>query len=170
MDWTLFHYAMAVGALIYAISDLRPLVGRQHMFGAEINLGVVALSHLARILAGSAYPVLWFSPIDAVAVSLYANIMFRKKAIWAAMCVILHTAMLILHPLYFVFGRVNASFYLWGLGVLSFLVALTIIIGTAAGRHEFGRRWDDFFANRLLGWSWSGTFATRLSAYKEKVG
>jgi len=170
MDWFYVHAGCAVIALIYAVWDMRPLVGRQHLFGSEILLGAVILSRLAREYTGDIAPVALYGAIDIAAVSGYFFLMLRNKALWAAVCVLLQTGMLALHFGYFIAGEIGVSAYLWALGGLHFLVFLTIIIGTMAGRHEFGRAWDDFFASRIRGFSWSGVLSTRLSAYKKKVG
>jgi len=170
MDFTFFHFTVAALTIAYTVMDVRPLVGRQYLFGAEIHLGALCASWVSQRYVGDLYPVLWFSMIDVVAVTIFAVIMLRKKAIWAAACVLLHTVMLVIHPVFFIGRQMNQSNYLWALGILTFLVALTINIGTMAGRHEFGRKWDDFLVPRLRGWSWSGTFAPRLTAYKKKVG
>lgn len=171
MDWLWFHLVCAIAALSYAVFwDMRPLVGRQFVFGAEIHLVVVGLSWLARKVTDDISPVTLYSLIDMAAVSFFALIMFRKKAIWAALCVIIHSVMLALHMAFFIAGEISQAAYLWTLGVLTFLVCIIIGTGTAASRHEFGRRWDDFLAPRLRGWSWSATFAPRLSDYRKRVG
>lgn len=170
MDWFYFHVSCAVIALTYALWDLRPLVGRQHLFGAEILFLAVILSRGVRGYTGDIAPVALYGAIDIAALCGYAFLMLRNKAAWAAVCVILHTVMLALHFGYFVGGQVGQEAYLWTLGILNFFVFISIIIGTAAGRHEFGRGWDDFLAPRLRGYTWSGVLAPRLSAYKEKVG
>ncbi|MCK5745659.1 MAG: hypothetical protein KAH44_05565 [Oricola sp.] len=168
--WTIFHFGVALLIILYAIWDLRPLVGRQFLFGAEIHAGMLFASFLARFISGDPYPVLWYGLIDATAVSLYALIMFRKKAIWAAVCVLIQSVMLFMHPAYVAFGQINQKEYLWGLGIMTFLSALAIFIGTMAGRHEFGRGWDDFLSSHLHGWSWSGAVSSRIQTYKKQVG
>lgn len=169
MDWFWFHCLCAAAAICYAVWDMRPLVGRQYLWGAEVLLFAVVASRFARGYSGELAPVALYGVIDIIAVLAYSAPMFRKKALWAAACVVIHTGMLALHFAFFVGGQVAESAYLWALGVLNFLAFITIIIGTAAGRHEFGRAWDDFLASRLRGWSWSGSFTSRLSAYKRKV-
>lgn len=169
MDWFYVHLTCALLALGYAVLDMRPLVGRQHLLGSEILLGSVILSNLGRHFTGDIAPVAVYGAIDIVAICGYAFLMLRNKALWAAVCVIIHTVMMTLHFGFFLVGEVGALTYLWALGILNFLAFLTIIMGTAAGRHEFGRGWDDFLAPRLRGWSWSGVFSTRIKAYKKKV-
>lgn len=169
MDWHLFHLTLAFAALGYAVWDMRPLVGRQFLFGAEIHLAVIVLSWLARKVSGDISPVALYTLIDMAAASAFAIIMFRKKAIWAALCVILHSVMLALHFAFFIAGKISQAIYLWTLGVLTFAVFITIVIGTAAGRHEFGRAWDKALAHRFRGWSVSGTFEPRIETYKRKV-
>lgn len=169
MDWAVFHFWSAALLLAYTLIDARPCVGRQHALGAEVLLGTWLCSWAARHLFETKAPFEAYASIDIGATIVFAVLMLRRRAAWAALCVILHTAMMFLHLAYFVTGQINQGFYLWTLGSLFSASVLTVFIATAAGRHEWGERLDHFFMANLRGWTWSGLIRSRLSHFEGKV-
>lgn len=169
MDWHNFHLACAVFAAVYAAWSIRAYSGRAHVAGALVHLSVILLSSTSRQITGDPAPILYYCLIDLVAVTLLFLIARVSKAIWAACCVFAYTAMLCLHLAFYLAGQANQIFYLYGLGVLTFIAALFIMIGTAAGRHDFGREWDRFCSSRIRGWSWSGFVRPGMADYSAPV-
>ena len=156
MDWDAFHFWMSFGCMCYALSDARPHVGRQHALGAEVIFGVWVASWAARNILSDVTPLAAYASIDLFAAIVFATLTARRKAIWSALLVILHGAMLLLHLAYFVSGRVNEGLYAWFINTLFFLSVLTVFTATAAGRHAWGERLDSFLMARLRGWTWTG--------------
>lgn len=169
MNWAAFHFWSAVFVLAYTLIDARPKVGVQHMRGAEIMLGTWGASWAARNMLSDISPLEAYASIDMMAVVIFAVMMNRHRALWAAICVLLHAAMLVLHFAYYLTGQINQGFYLWALGALFSMSVLTVLLATAAGRHEWGLRLDSFIMARFGSWSWSGLIRSRLPAHSAKV-
>lgn len=169
MNWAALHFWFALATVVYALWNVRPKKGSQHVLGAELLLITWIFSWISRNLLNDISPVQAYSIIDAAAVLLFANIMFTNRAVWAALCVIFHALMLVMHLAYFVTGQVNQSVYLWSLGILFSASVLTVFIATAAGLHDWGERLDHAFMARFRGWTWSGVIRSRLSCHKRTV-
>lgn len=169
MNWAAFHLWSAILCLAYTLIDARPKVGRQHTTGAEILLLTWIASWAARHAYETIAPVTANASIDFAAVIAFGVLMFRRRAAWAALCVIFHTGMLFLHLAYFLTGQINQGVYLWTLGVLFSTSVLTVFIATAAGRHEWGERLDHAFMANFRGWNWTGLIRSRLSPNQGKV-
>lgn len=137
--------------------------------GAEVLLGTWVASWAARHTLNLDAPYVAYATIDMGAVVIFTSLMMRRRAVWAAFCVVLHTAMLFLHLAYFATGQINQGFYLWTLGVLFSSSVLTVFIATAAGRHEWGKRLDYGLMARFWGWTWSGLIRSRLQSDKGTV-
>lgn len=161
MNWAAFHFWTAFLLVSYTLWDARPKIGRQHTLGAEVLLGTWIASWAARHIFQTDPPYVAYATIDMGAVVIFSTLMMRRRALWAALCVVLHTVMLFLHLAYFVTGQINQGFYLWTLGVLFSASVLTVLIATAAGRHEWGTRLDHVFMAHLRGWTWSGLIRSR---------
>ena len=162
MNWAAFHFWAAFATVAYTLIDARPKVGRQHTLGAEILMLTWIASWAARNLVETTAPYLAYAVIDIVAVIVFASIMRRHRAIWAALCVVFHALMLVSHLAFYLTGRIEQGTYLWSLGSLFSASVLTVLIATAAGRHEWGVRLDDYFSSLVRGWSWSGLIRSRL--------
>lgn len=178
MDWTAFHIITPILVWTYVLLDrvsprrafpyFHAIViqkhGRQHAWGAKILLSTAAASMIARDITGDPSPVHFYAAIDVAAIIAFSVIMTRKQAAWAALCVILHSAMLASHFYAFEAGAAAQTFYRWMLGVLQFSSVLTVFTATIVGRHDWGERFDNIDINlaglRLR--SWSGIRDTRI--------
>lgn len=169
MNWAAVHFWSAIMVLAYTLIDARPKVGRQHTLGAEILLGTWVASWAARNVLSDTSPLEAYVSIDMMAIIVFSVLMTRRRALWAALCVIFHVAMLVLHFAFYLTGQINQGLYLWTLGVLFSASVLTVILATAAGRHEWGVRLDNFIMARFGRWSWSGLIRSRIQDYKAKV-
>lgn len=169
MNWAAVHFWSAVVTLAYTLIDARPRVGRQHTLGAELLLSTWVASWAARNLMADISPLEAYASIDMVAIIVFATLMKRRRALWAALCVLFHAAMLVLHFAFCLTGQINQGFYLWALGVLFSASVLTVLLATAAGRHEWGVKLDNLVMARFGRWSWSGIIRSRLPSHQSTV-
>lgn len=163
MDWSFFHIGTAFALALYTVIDdwrtfkVNPLIGRQHVLGAEVLFFSALLSWVSREVTQDEAPLAFYAGIDVVAVTIFAWIMARKQAAWAALCVLFHAAMLALHLYVFESGSKDASFFRWVLGALQFASVLTVLAATLIGRHDRFARLDDINLNmaglRIRSWS-----------------
>lgn len=170
MHWAIFHLMTAMAAGVYALVDdwspragrrVIPLRGRQHVAGAMILFFTDLFSIAARAASADAPPVLYYWTIDVAAVIAFAVIMAKRRAAWAAFCVIFFSVMLLSHFVFSEIGGVSRHDYLWTLGTLRFMSLLAIITATAGGRHNWGEKVDAVIDARYRGWSWTGFVYTR---------
>ena len=180
MDWSFFHIGTAFALGWYTVIDdwsprakrrIIPMRGQQHVTGSIVIFLSALLSWIARGATGDEAPLALYAAIDVVAVIIFAWIMARNKAAWAALCVLFHAAMLALHLYVFESGSKDVSFTRWVLGALQFASGLTILAGTMIGRHDRFARFDDINLNlaglRLR--SWSGVRDKSASPSGDKV-
>lgn len=154
--WGTFYLACVAGTLFYSHFPIRPLYGRQHVFGAEIIAASWAASWWARAAFADETPLEAYALIDVLTILAFSFPMLRKRAAWAAVCVILHAGMLCLHLAYYVTGEHNRLLYIWMLNSLFFASLVSINTAIAAGRHVWGERLDQLVMARFRGVTWSG--------------
>jgi len=169
MNWAASHFWLTAIVLAYTLIDARPKVGRQHTLGAEVLLAEWLAGWAARNSFNDISPVEAYASIDIGVIIIFGVLMMRRRAAWAALCVLFFAAMLVLHLAYFLTGQTNQAFYLWTLGVLRAASVITVLIATAAGRHEWGARLDHAFMARFRGWTWSGLVRSRIPPPKAEV-
>lgn len=144
---------------------VEPLIGRNHTFGAEIIAASWLASWAAREITGDQSPLSIYAGIDAATIIAFSVPMLRKKAVWAAVCVILHAVMLFLHLAHFVTDESNFWLYVRVLNGLFLASLIAINVATAAGRHAWGERLDSVCMATFPGWSWSGIRIPRRAGY-----
>ena len=122
---------------------------------------VIGLSWLAsavsRDVLGSAAPLAFYALIDVFVGLAMASIAIQNKAIWAALCVVLHALMGILHVAQFLSGGDTVYAYLVILNGLFLLSLITLNLAILAARYEWASRLLDVHFLACFGWRFSGS-------------
>lgn len=160
--WGVFYIAAVAGTMVHALIPLSKTKGRQHVLGAEIIALSWSASFVARDVMGDPTPLVAYSMIDVVTTAAFLTVALQKKAVWAAICVILHAAMVFLHLAHFI-NRGSDLNYVWLLNSLFLIALLTINGAILVGRYEPLARMDRFVVHRLRGWTFSGFRFPRMA-------
>lgn len=160
--WGWFYFLSVMATLFHSLVPIIPRRARHQTLGAEIIAVSWFASLLARHLTGDDTPTELYAGIDLTTGGIMLVIAQKKRAIWAAVCVLLHCAMGVLHLAYFIGGEVNPVGYIWILNSLFLTSLIAINLAIFAGRHEWGERIDELFVARFRGWSWTGLRTPRI--------
>lgn len=162
--WGTFYASAVFLTLIHSMVPIMPKRLRHHTVGAEIITLTWIGSLLSREITGDLTPLEAFAAIDVAAAGAFLWVAVAKKAIWAAVCVVIHAAMSALHLAQKI-AQVSDYSYLVILNGL-FLASLIVInVAIVVARHSWGRHVDQFFMAVSGGWNWSGAREHRNPRY-----
>lgn len=165
-----WFYLSAVGlTLFHAVFPAIPFRGRQHALGAEIIAVSWLCAHAARQVMNDPTPLAAYAFIDVITAWVFLTVALRRRAIWAAMCVIIHAGMGTLHLVYFAMGEGHDYGYIVVLNGLFCCALLTINTAIFAGRHEWGSRLDQWLHHRASGWTFSGLRVSRCGHHRRQA-
>ena len=159
-----WFYTIAVGlTLLHGVVPAFPKYGRHHSLGAEILAVSWLAAHASRSIFNDPTPLAAYAAIDAMTAWVFLAVALGRKAIWAAMLVIIHAGMGALHLVYFAIGQGDDYSYIVTLNGLFCCALLTINTAILAGRHEWGSTLDSWLHHRAGGWTFSGLRLSRFA-------
>lgn len=162
--WGWFYFGAVTMTLLHGVAPATPFRGRHHVLGAEIVAVSWLASHASRVIFSDPTPLAAYAFIDAMTAWAFLFVALRRRAIWAAMLVIIHAGMGALHLAYFATGEGDDYSYIVTLNGLFICALLTLNTAIFAGRHEWGSRIDRWIHYRAGGWTFSGLSLSRGSS------
>lgn len=163
--WGRFFLVVTAATWIHGVWDMRPLFGRQHVLGAEIIGLSLIVTHVLERSLNDKSPVAAFAILDVATAGLFLWQALAKKAVWAALCVIVYFFMGLAHVAFIMTGQANELRYHQNLDALYGAALLIINCAILAGRHAWGESWDYRIDRIRRGWTFSGIRLPRCSGH-----
>lgn len=164
--WVWFYLILVLFTVVHSVVPDQPRSQVQHVEGARIISIQWLCSFIAVRVLDDNSPIFVYAIIDCISTYLFMRLAVTHKALWAACCVVLHTAMGLLHVAHFITGESFDLSYQWILNSL-FLSALIIINGAIfAGRYAGDGKYPSWLGGSLWGWSFTGILRPGLARDK----
>lgn len=125
------------------------------MNGAEILLLEWLFTFSTTSIAGEKATLIAYSVIDVAAAFAFVLLTIRRRAIWAAFCVLFHFGMMFAHAAMYV-GFSEKWAYILFLNTMYAASLASVFMGVWTWRYERRRRLDRFVSRKLPAWTFSG--------------
>lgn len=160
-----WFYVIAVGLTVgHSLFPLNPKSAPQHVDGARIIAGSLIGTHVLRYIFNDPTPLQAYAMMDVILTGLFLDLAIRNRALWAAVCTLIHTAMGLLHLAYFLTGETNDTGYAWILNSLFLLALIVINAAIFAGRYAGSTQLDRGPVYRARGWTFAGVLGASIEA------